>query len=179
MSKNVLIIATSPRKKGNSTRLAEEFKKGAENAGNKAEIVYLSDKNISFCKGCLACQKTKRCVIKDDANEIVDKMKHSDVIVWSTPVYYYEMSGQMKTMIDRSNPLFSDEYDFRDIYLLATAADSGDYAMDGAINGLNGWIECYSKTQLKGVVKGLGLESVGDAENSPALKEAYDMGLLV
>ena len=179
MSKNVLIIASSPRKNGNSNRLAEEFKKGAESAGNKVEIVYLYDKNIGFCRGCLACQKTKKCVIKDDANEIVEKMKGADVIVWTTPIYYYEMSGQMKTMIDRSNPLFTDEYAFRDIYLLATAADSGEYSMDGAIKGLQGWIDCYDKTGLKGVIKGLGLEGIGDAESSPALKEAYEMGLLV
>lgn len=179
MSKNVLIIASSPRKNGNSNRLAEEFKKGAESAGNKVEIVYLYDKNIGFCRGCLACQKTKKCVIKDDANEIVEKMKGADVIVWTTPIYYYEMSGRMKTMIDRSNPLFTDEYAFRDIYLLATAADSGEYSMDGAIKGLQGWIDCYDKTDLKGVIKGLGLEGIGDAESSPALKEAYEMGLLV
>lgn len=179
MSKNVLIIGTSPRKKGNSNRLAEEFKKGAESAGNKPEMVYLCDKNIGFCRGCLACQKTKKCVIKDDANEIIEKMKTAEVIVWATPVYYYEMSGQMKTMIDRSNPLFSDEYSFRDIYLLATAADSGEYSMDGAVKGLQGWIDCYEGTNLKGIVKGLGVTDAGEIENSPALKEAYEMGLLV
>ncbi len=179
MSKQVLIIGTSPRKNGNSNRLAEEFKKGAESAGNEVEMVYLYDKKIGFCHGCLACQKTKKCVIKDDANEIVEKMKTADVIVWATPVYYYEMSGQMKTMIDRSNPLFSDEYSFRDIYLLATAADSGEYAMDGAIKGLQGWIDCYEGTNLKGIVKGLGVTNAGEIENSPALKEAYEMGLLV
>ena len=179
MSKNVLIIGTSPRKKGNSNRLAEEFKKGAESARNKPEMVYLCDKNIGFCRGCLACQKTKKCVIKDDANEIIEKMKTAEVIVWATPVYYYEMSGQMKTMIDRSNPLFSDEYSFRDIYLLATAADSGEYSMDGAVKGLQGWIDCYEGTNLKGIVKGLGVTDAGEIENSPALKEAYEMGLLV
>lgn len=179
MSKQVLIIGTSPRKNGNSNRLAEEFKKGAESVGNEVEMVYLDDKKIGFCHGCLACQKTKKCVIKDDANEIVEKMKTADVIVWATPVYYYEMSGQMKTMIDRSNPLFSDEYSFRDIYLLATAADSGEYAMDGAIKGLQGWIDCYEGTNLKGIVKGFGVTNAGEIENSPALKEAYEMGLLV
>ncbi len=176
MTKKVLIIATSPRKNGNSNRLAEEFANGAKEAGNSAEIVYLYDKQINFCKGCLACQKTHHCVIKDDANQIVEKMKNSDVIVWATPIYYYEMSGQMKTMIDRSNPLFSDDYSFRDIYLLATAADSGDYSMDGAIKGLQGWIDCFEKTALKGVVKGLGLEGVGAIEGKNALKEAFELG---
>lgn len=55
-----------------------------------------------LCKGCLACQQTGNCVIKDDANAITDKMLEADVVAWATPIYYYEMSGQMKTMIDRA-----------------------------------------------------------------------------
>lgn len=176
MSKKVLIIATSPRKNGNSNRLAQEFEKGAKESGNNTEIIYLHDKNIGFCKGCLACQNSQKCIIKDDANEIVEKMKNSDVIVWATPIYYYEMSGQMKTMIDRSNPLFSSNYSFRDVYLLATAADSGSYSMDGAIKGLQGWIDCFAGTQIKGVIKGLGLEDVGAIEGNPVLSEAYELG---
>lgn len=179
MSKKVLIIATSPRKNGNSNRIAQEFEKGAREAGNTTEIVYLYDKTINFCKGCLACQKTHQCVIKDDANEIVEKMKHSDVIVWATPIYYYEMSGQMKTMIDRANPIFGSEYKFKDIYLIATAADSGEYAMDGAIKGLQGWIDCFAGTNIKGVLKGLGLEGIGAVENTPILQQAYNMGKTV
>ena len=103
-------------------------------------------------------------------------MKISDVIVWATPIYYYEMSGQMKTMIDRGNPLFGSNYSFKDIYLIAAAADSGEYAMDGAIRGVQGWIDCFEGTSLKGIIKGLGLEGTGAAENSPALSQAYNMG---
>ena len=177
MAKNILIIATSPRKNGNSSQIAQEFAKGASDAGNNCEIIYLADKNINFCKGCLVCQKTKKCVIHDDAPEIVEKMKTSDVIVWATPVYYYEMCGQMKTMIDRANSLFADDYSFRDIYLIATAADSGDYSADGTIKGLSGWIECMDKTNLKGVIKGFGLEQPDDIKSHPEiLKEAYNAG---
>ena len=136
MAKNVLVIATSPRKNGNSSQIAQEFAKGASDSGNNCEIIYLADKDINFCKGCLACQKTKKCVINDDAPEIVRKMKTSDVIVWATPVYYYEMCGQMKTMIDRSNPLYTMDNTFEDIYLLAAAAEPATSAFDGAIKGL-------------------------------------------
>lgn len=177
MSKKVLIIGTSSRINGNSNQIAKEFEKGAVEAGNECEIIYLAEKNLGFCKGCLACQKTKKCIIKDDANDIVEKMKHSDVIVWATPIYYYEMSGQMKTMIDRTNPLFADDYKFRDIYLIAAAADNGSYSADGALKGLNGWIECFDKTSLKGVIKGFGLEGINDIKNhNDILKEAYNAG---
>lgn len=155
MSKKVLIIGTSPRKNGNSNRLAQEFEKGAREAGNDVDVVYLYDKNINFCKGCLACQKLNHCVIDDDANSITEKIHNAEVIVWATPVYYYEMCGQMKTMIDRSNPLYTMDNKFEDIYLLAAAAEPETSAFDGAIKGLQGWIDCHEKAHLKGVIRGL------------------------
>ena len=138
MSKKVLIIGTSPRKNGNSNRLAQEFEKGAREAGNDVDVVYLYDKNINFCKGCLACQKLNHCVIDDDANSITEKIHNAEVIVWATPVYYYEMCGQMKTLLDRLNPLYSTDYSFRDIYMIATAAENDESAFEKAYNGLQG-----------------------------------------
>lgn len=110
MSKQVLIISTSLRKNSNSEALADAFAKGAQSAGNHVEQVTLRDKALAFCKGCLACQTTGNCVIKDDAVSITEKMCSADVIVFATPIYYYEMSGQMKTLLDRANPLICPFY---------------------------------------------------------------------
>lgn len=176
MMKNVLIISTSPRKNGNSAALAEEFSKGAKDAGNTVEIISLADKNIRFCRGCFACQKTKRCVIRDDADLIEQKAEHADVLVFATPIYYYEMSGQMKTMLDRGNPLFTANYAFRDVYLLSTAAEDGEYVWQRAKNGLEGWIACFSKAKLAGSVFGGGVTDPGDIKGHPAMAEAYEMG---
>lgn len=175
--KTVLIISTSPRKGGNSEILADAFAKGAREAGHQAEKICLYDKSISFCKGCLVCQKTQRCVIRDDADVIARKMKNADVLVFATPIYYYEMCGQMKTMLDRANPLFPSDYAFRDIYLLASAAENEESAVDGAVSGLNGWIACFDKTILKGVVRGVGVTNPGDIlRNATALEAARRMG---
>ena len=122
-TKNILILSTSPRKNGNSEMLAREFARGAEQAGHNVELISLHDKTIGFCKGCLACQKTQRCVIHDDADAIVRKMKDAEVIAFATPIYFYEMCGQMKTLLDRANALFASDYAFRDIYLLTAAAE--------------------------------------------------------
>ena len=176
MSKKVLILSTSLRKGSNSEALAKEFEKGAKEAGHDVEIVYMHDKTIYFCTGCLICQETKRCIIHDDADIIAQKMLTSEVIVFATPIYFYEMSGQMKTMLDRSNPLFPSDYAFRDIYLLATAAEEEAQAMDGAINGLMGWIDCFEKTNLKAVVRGNGVTDIGDIEGNSALRESYELG---
>lgn len=176
MSQNVLVISTSPRKGSNSEMLADEFIRGAQKSGNSVEKVSLRDKAIGFCRGCLACQESGRCIIQDDANGIVSKMLAADVIVFATPIYYYEMCGQMKTMLDRSNPLYSSDYRFRDIYLLATAADEEESAMERAINGLQGWIACFEKARLAGTVFGGGVGAAGEIEGRPALKKAYEMG---
>lgn len=176
MSKNVLIISTSPRKNGNSNMLADSFAKGAESAGNKVEKICLYDKTIGFCKGCLSCLKTKRCVIHDDADVIAQKMGKADVIVFATPIYYYEMCGQMKTMLDRANPLYESDYRFREIYLLASAAENEITAMDGAVKGLEGWVSCFERAELKGIVRGINADGIGAIKDSPALDEAFQMG---
>jgi len=176
MAKNVLVISSTLRKNGNSEVLALEFLRGAKDIGHNVEFISLQDKEIKFCKGCLACQKLQKCVISDDSNEIVEKMKNADVIAFASPIYYYEMSGQLKTLLDRGNPLYSSDYRFRDIYFLATAADGSPNAADIAINGIQGWVSCFSKAQLKGVVLGAGVEAVGDIQNNPAMKKAYELG---
>ncbi len=176
MGKKVLVISTSLRNNSNSSILSDEFAKGASESGNDVEVVTLKDKTIAFCKGCLACQKTSRCVIKDDSNEIVEKMRLSDVIAFATPVYYYEMSGQMKTLLDRSNPLFTSDYKFRDIYLLASCADNDESAVDGAKKGLQGWIDCFEKCTLKGVVLGTGSDDAGSVIKTTAVAKSYEMG---
>ena len=115
MGKKVLVLSTSPRAGGNSETLADEFMRGAAEAGHDVKKICLYDKKINFCKGCLACQATQKCVIHDDAETIVAQMKQADVLVFATPIYFYEMCGQMKTLLDRTNPLFPTEYAFRDI----------------------------------------------------------------
>lgn len=175
MMKQVLILSTSLRKGGNSDMLAHAFADGAASAGHSVEYVSLSGKSIQFCRGCLACQTTQKCVIQDDAAAITEQMLRADVIVFATPIYYYEMSGQMKTLLDRSNPLFTANYHFEEIYLLASAAESEDTAMDRAINGLEGWIECYDKAHLKGTLLAGGVTNVGDI-GSEVLDKAHKMG---
>lgn len=176
-NKNILVILSSPRLGGNSDSLAEAFIKGASEQGHQVKTVALRDYELQFCRGCLVCQKGKPCILKDSANEVIQLIKNADVIAFATPIYFYEMSGQMKTIIDRTNPLFVDDYQFRDIYLLATSADEDESSMDGAILGLQGWIKCFDKASLKGVVKGLGIDQYGDIKKHiDVLKQAYLMG---
>ena len=164
MSKRILVLSTSPRIGGNSETLADVFIKGAEEAGHETKKICLYDKKIEFCKGCLGCQTTGKCILRDDAERIIAQMKAMDVLVFATPIYFYEMSGQMKTLLDRTNPLFPAEYEFRDIYLLATSADEEESSMEAAVKGLEGWISCFEKSRLAGVVRGTGADKKGAIE---------------
>lgn len=176
MAKNVLIITTSLRNNSNSDRLAEAFAKGVKEAGNNVETVSLKGKTIAFCRGCFACSKTGSCVINDDANEITEKIFGADVVVWATPIYYYEMCGQMKTMIDRANSLYPRDYKFREVYLLSVAADDGDHVDQHAAGGVNGWVDCFARAEFKGKVFAGGVNEPGDIDGHKALDEAYEMG---
>ncbi|MCQ2501640.1 MAG: flavodoxin family protein [Lachnospiraceae bacterium] len=176
MSKKVVVISASLRANSNSEKLAEQFALGAKEAGNEVEVISLKKKNIGFCIGCLACQKAGECVIKDDAIAITEAVLNAEVVAFSTPIYYYEMSGQMKTLIDRMNSMYPKDYKFRDIYLLTAAAEDEDYVPEKAISGLQGWIDCYEKAELKGSVFCGGVNDPGDIAGNEKLQAAYKMG---
>lgn len=121
MSKKVLIISGSPRKGGNSDILCDRFREGAEAAGNTVEKVFLRSLKIGPCMACYGCRGKGVCVQKDDMEELLDQMVKADVLVLATPVYFYSMDGQLKTMIDRTLPRYTEIRD-KDVYFIATAA---------------------------------------------------------
>ena len=174
--KKIIVISTSLRHGSNSNMLAEKFIEGAKAAGNEVEKISLVGKSIQFCKGCMACQKLGRCVIKDDVNDIMAKVLKADVICWATPIYYYEMSGQMKTLIDRMNAMYEQDYQFRDVYLLTTAAEDEAETPKRAEMGLAGWIDCYPKSRLAGTLFCGGVNKAREIEGNTKLQEAYELG---
>ena len=174
--KRIVVIASSPRKNGNSNALVREFERGATEAGNSIETVYLMGKKMQFCCGCMTCNQILQCVLQDDVKEILEKMQHADIIVFATPVYYYSVSGQLKTFFDRTSPLFAAEYCFRDIYLLATAAEDAPDTFKGTIEAVQGWIDCYPNTRLAKTVLAGGVDAIGDISGHKALQDAYEAG---
>lgn len=176
MSK-VFIVSTSLRGGSNSEILAKECARGAADAGSEVEFVSLKGKKLSYCIGCLSCQKTGRCVLKDDAAELLEKVRNADTLVFATPIYYYEMSGQMKTFLDRLNPLYPAEYRFRKVYLIATAADGGSQTFEKAYSGLRGWVDCFEKATLSGFLTGDEICDAGEATKHPdVMARAYAFG---
>lgn len=173
--KKVYIISSSIRSGSNSEMLAKEFEKGTVESGNQVTFLSLKDFDLKFCKGCLACQKLGKCIIKDDMAKIIDEISESDVLVFATPVYYYEMSGQLKTFLDRLNPLYGKDNQFNEIYLLGACADNSRDAFDRVINGVGGWIDCFDGVNLKDTLLATGTNDVNSISEKDK-KTAYDMG---
>ena len=176
MSKTVCIISASPRTNSNSDRLAKAFAQGAREAGHTVQEVRLREHTYGFCQGCLACTRTGKCILQDDAGQIVQMMHDANVLVFATPIYYYEMSGQLKTMLDRANPLYGSDYKFQDVYMLSTAAEEEADTDFRAVQGLEGWIACFERARLAGTVFAGGVNDPGQIEGHPAIEQALAMG---
>jgi multimeric flavodoxin WrbA len=176
MAKKVLIVSASPRKGGNSDLLCDQFLRGAEEAGNQAEKIFLRDKKINYCTGCGTCQENGgKCVQKDDMAKILEKMVAADVIVMATPVYFYTMNGQMKTFIDRTCPRYTEISD-KEMYFIVAAADTSRKAMERTLEGFRGFTYCLDDAKEKGVIYGTGAWKKGDIKGSKAMIQAYEMG---
>lgn len=107
--------------------------------------------------------------------EILDKIMAADVIVMATPVYFYTMNGQMKTLIDRTCSRYL-TISNKEMYFIATAADSRKQAMERTLEGFRGFTSCLSGAKEKGIIYGTGAWNMGDIKGSKAMKQAYEMG---
>lgn len=174
--KDVLIISASPRKGGNSDMLCDRFALGAKEAGNNVEKIFLPSKNIGYCRGCGVCNTTHKCVQSDDMGEILDKMVNADVIVLATPVYFYSLDAQMKTLIDRTVPRYT-EIRNKDFYFIMTAADTDKDSMRRTLETFRGFTEdCLDGANEAGIIYGVGAWQIGEIKDTPAYDEAYEMG---
>lgn len=180
MNKKVLILSASPRKGGNSDTLCDQFMKGAQEAGNDAEKIFLRDKTINYCMGCGLCNTNgySGCSQKDDMEEILDKMIAADVIVMATPVYFYTMNAQMKTLIDRCCGKYT-KITNKEFYFIATAADGNRESLERTFEGFRGFTDCLSGAQEKGLIYGAGVWQKGEINETPLMLHAYELGKMV
>lgn len=175
MGKKVLILSGSPRKGGNSDLLCDEFMKGAIESGNDVEKIRVSEKNIGYCRACYACRDTGKCVIKDDMAELLQKMIDSDVLVLASPVYFYSIDAQLKAVIDRTVARWTEVKD-KELYYIVTAADSENESAETTINCFRGYADCVEGAKEMGIIYGMGAYEKGKILETPAIKEAYEMG---
>lgn len=179
MDKKIIILNGSPRKKGNTSALIAEFTKGAEEAGNTVTEFFLDKMDIHGCKGCFGGHSSRECpcVQRDDMDEIYPVVRESDVIVLASPLYYWNMSGQIRTAVDR---LFALEEG--DGNLLRGHGRASALLMAAEGHGFEDVVLYYDhlmehlKWENLGHVLAGGCGSVGDIKGKEELQKAYELG---
>lgn len=179
MGKKIVILNGSPRKGGNTSALVKAFTEGAESAGHTVTEFFLDRMNIHGCKGCFGGHSSRECpcVQKDDMAEIYPAVKTCDVIVLATPLYYWNMSGQIRTAVDR---LFALEEGDGNLLrghgrasALLMAAEGHDFA--DALTYYDHLMEHLQWKNLGHVLAG-GNMNTGDINEKPEIQQAYALG---
>ena len=175
--KKVLILSGSPRKGGNSDILCDEFAKGALDADNQVEKIFVAEKQIAMCTGCYFCKTHEgKCIFNDDMGDILQKIIDCDVLVLSSPVYFYSISAQLKAVIDRTVARWT-EIAGKDLYYIVTAAEEERDTLDTTLACLHGFARCIDGYEEKGTLYGKGVYEKGAVLNRPELMLiAYEMG---
>lgn len=156
--------------------LCNEFMRGAQEAGNQVEKVFLREKEIGYCTACYYCRDNGGvCAVKDNMAEILAEMHWADVIVMASPVYFYSIDAQMKALIDRCLAQWT-QIKNKEFYYIMTAAESSDTVMDCTLECLRGLAACLNGSVEKGVIFGKGVYQVGEIKNTHAIQQAYEMG---
>lgn len=172
----VLVLMSSPRKHGNTDRLANAFIKGVEENGYSTEKIYVNYQNIKPCLGCNVCQKINQCVQKDDMQEIYEKMLEAKVIVFASPVYFYTFNASMKLLIDRTFAIEKTIHD-KDFYLLTTGLAPEESYFRIIKDTFQKYIDCLRVGGNRFVDSILGFQTGNkdDIEKTNALEKAYNM----
>ena len=178
MSKKIIILNGSPRKNGNTTALTAEFTKGAEEAGNTVTEFFLASMNINGCKGCFGGGKNpdSPCVQKDDMEKIYPVYKEADIVVLASPLYYWTISGQLKTAFDRLFAVAECDPNYRNpkkqSVLIMAAEGAGFEESEHWYDDLKKHIGWHS---LGKVLCGYVMQP-GDIEGKKELVDAYELG---
>ena len=172
----VLVLMSSPRKHGNTDRLANAFIKGVEENGYSTEKIYVNYQNIKPCLGCNICQKTNQCVQKDDMQDIYKKMLEAKVIVFASPVYFYTFNASMELLIDRTFAIEKTIHD-KDFYLLTTGLAPEESYFRIIKDTFQKYIDCLRVGGNRFVDSILGFQTGNkdDIEKTNALEKAYNM----
>lgn len=173
--KNVLIISASPRKNGNSQMLCEQFRKGALEKGHQVELVRLTDLNIGFCRACDACMRNGgTCILKDDMAKVLELYQRADVLVLSTPVYFYGISAPMKMFIDRTYPIWQ-HLGKKEVYYIVSAGLGLDI-IERSLGDLDGFVDHLEESPVAGRIYAPNVMDRGLVYNTDVYYKAYEMG---
>lgn len=171
---NITILNGSPRKNGNTEIMAGEFARGAKENGHTVELINLAGKQIAGCKGCQYCfAHDGVCSQKDDMVAILENLDQADMVVFASPIYCYDITAQLKAVIDRFYARMQKGFHFHQTAMLLNAASPGVF--DAALAMYKG-MAAYVHWEDKGIVTISGTTSKGSIKELADLKKAYELG---
>ena len=173
----IVVITSSPHPKDESTScyLADRFTEGAKGAGHEVFTFDAANSDTHPCRGCDNCHMNGPCVFKDDIEKtLMPKMLEADMLVLVTPLYYYGMSAQLKTIIDRFYSRTT-KLNGKKSILMATAYNSADWTMEALVTHYNTLVR-YMNWQDAGQVLAIGCGSRPLVEHSAFGEQAYQIG---
>ena len=181
----ILALYGSPRKKGNSTLLANHIILGAESQGASVESIYLNGLDIKACQGCYVCQKddSKGCAIDDDMQALYPKVLEADALIIASPVYWFTMSAQVKLFMDRCFALFNENQEISPLsgkkVAIAMSYGDKDAFSSGCINALRTFQDAYNYvgSEITGMVYGSAEEPGEIVNNKSLLQDAEELGI--
>lgn len=172
----VVVLVGSMRKGGNTDILAQSFADGASE-NNIVEIISVADYKVNPCIGCNSCftREGNKCFQNDDMTEIYDKLRHADILVLASPVYFYGVSAELKAIIDRLHTPMRNDFKIKKLALLLVGAATLPQMFD-AIKLQYQLILDFFNLDDVGMVLVNGVKDKGDIKNNQALKDAYALG---
>ena len=179
MSKNIVILAGSPRKESSTDRLTAAFTEGAKGAGHAVTMFRVADMKIDGCLGCAHCfQEVGVCVHKDDMQTIFDALRKADTLVLASPVYFWSVTSQLKSVIDRTYALLKEGSSIKHAALLMTCGDDTDAAADPSV-AMFRQICAYLKWQETGIIVAPRIHAPQDIDGRMELEQAKRLGMQI
>lgn len=132
--KKIMVLMSAGTRQGNTDRLTDAFIKGMAEKGHSVTKVYLGSMHIVGCRGCGACQRNgNHCVVQDDMQELYPLFRESEVVVMSSPLYFWTITAKLKSFVERLYAIsVNDSYPAKETVLLMTAGDNGEKTFDQA-----------------------------------------------
>ncbi|MEG1496265.1 MAG: flavodoxin family protein [Clostridiales bacterium] len=176
MAKRILVITGSPKPKGNTNTLADAFIEGAKAQGNTVTKIHVGSSNVHGCKDCKYCFKHNgECVQKDDMQDIMPHFYNADMVVFSTPVYFFGLTSQVKAVIDRLYASMTKPLPIQEAIFMSVMGDTNMETMVPSVANFKA-ICGYLKWNISGIITAGGINDPGDIDNKPILEEAEELG---
>ena len=172
----IVVLQGSPNRRGSTWLLADAFRRGAEGAGHTVEVIEVAHADIRPCTGCVRCGYEGICVQKDAVEDIRQKILGADMLVFATPLYYYGMSAQLKTLVDRFCAFNSSiQRKHMKSAMLAAAWNSDNWTFE-ALEAHYQTLVRYLNLRDMGAVWGRGCGSPSMTKHSRYPQQAYELG---